>query len=138
MDALAIIALVALPFAIYSQNLNDYFMADDFDLLSSIYGQPPSYFLKLLVDNESGKVWAAMGIDGASSGRLSPSWLVDFVSTSCGVAPGNSTAGTVGRRSTESTDAGLACRRRSAAPSPAAPSSAVPATARSAEAGLGL
>lgn len=76
---LPIAVLFALPFLVYAQNLGDYFMSDDFDLVNSFYEEPPIYFLKLLVDNESGKVWSAMGIDSdLGHGYLRPLkiWLM--------------------------------------------------------------
>lgn len=56
-----LLALVAA--VIYAPNLNDYFIGDDFDLIGSFYGKPPSYFVALLWSNESGDVWKSWGID---------------------------------------------------------------------------
>jgi hypothetical protein len=60
---LALLLLAAA--AVYAVNLDDYFIGDDFDLIGSFYGKPPSYFLELLYSNESGDVWATWGIDPA-------------------------------------------------------------------------
>lgn len=54
---------VALAFTLYWINLDDYFLADDFDLIVSFYGQPARYFPALLWSNESGTVWRDFGID---------------------------------------------------------------------------
>src|SRR3990172_4773609 len=43
-----LVALAALAVGVYARNLDDYFLGDDFDLIQSFYGEPPSYFLKLL------------------------------------------------------------------------------------------
>lgn len=87
---LPIAILFALPFVVYAQNLDDYFMSDDFDLVNSFYGEPPLYFLKLLVDNESGKVWSAMGIDSdLGHGYLRPLkiWLMKLDLMAWGTNP---------------------------------------------------
>lgn len=69
----AVAALVALTFAVYAPNLRDYFLGDDFDLIGSFYGKPPSYFLRLLVDNASGDAWKDWGLDAAQGrGFLRP------------------------------------------------------------------
>jgi hypothetical protein len=57
------VALALLAGALYAPNWNDYFLGDDFDLIGSFYGKPPSYFLALLWSNESGDVWKGWGID---------------------------------------------------------------------------
>jgi hypothetical protein len=68
-----IVALVALAAAPYLPNLDDYFLGDDFDLIQSFYGKPPSYFVALLWSNESGDVWQQWGIDPATGhGFLRP------------------------------------------------------------------
>ncbi len=68
-----------LAFGVYATHLNDYFLADDFDLVASFYGQPPSYFFELLYHNESGEIWKDLGIDPSlGRGYLRPLkiWLM--------------------------------------------------------------
>lgn len=55
--------LAALAVGVYARNIDDYFVADDFDLIVSFYNEPPSYFLKLLVWNESNRIWKTLGND---------------------------------------------------------------------------
>jgi hypothetical protein len=76
--------LTVLSFTLYFQNLDDYFLADDFDLINSFYGQPPGYFFRLLYSNESGTVWSNLGFDARlGNGYLRPIkiWLMklDFM-----------------------------------------------------------
>jgi hypothetical protein len=74
-----IAASFCLAFGVYASNLNDYFLADDFDLVVSFYGEPPSYFFELLYHNESGVVWKDLGIDpDLGRGYLRPfkMWLM--------------------------------------------------------------
>jgi hypothetical protein len=76
---LAAVALFGFAFLLYAPSLDDYFLGDDFDLVVSFYGQPPSYFLELLWGNESGDVWKDWGIDPESGrGYLRPLkiWLM--------------------------------------------------------------
>jgi hypothetical protein len=58
-----ILALALVATALYAPNWNDYFVGDDFDLIGSFYGKPPSYLVALLWSNESGDVWKTWGID---------------------------------------------------------------------------
>lgn len=77
--ALAVLACFGFAFLLYSPSLDDYFVGDDFDLVVSFYGQPPSYFVQLLYGNESGDVWKDWGIDAeAGRGYLRPLkiWLL--------------------------------------------------------------
>ena len=55
--------LLLLAVGIYAPTLADYFIGDDFDLIQSFWGKPPSYFFQLLYSNESGDVWKSWGID---------------------------------------------------------------------------
>jgi hypothetical protein len=73
------LALALLAAALYLPNADDYFLADDFDLIRSFYGKPATYFVELLYSNESGDVWADWGIDAAKhKGFLRPIkiWLL--------------------------------------------------------------
>jgi hypothetical protein len=79
-----IVVLACLSFALYFQNLDDYFLGDDFDLVNSFYGQPPGYFFRLLYSNESGTVWSNLGFgEHLDKGYLRPIkiWLMklDFM-----------------------------------------------------------
>lgn len=74
-------ALAVLSLGLYAPNWSDYFLGDDFDLIHSFHGQPPSYFVALLWSNESGDVWRSWGIDPAlGRGFLRPLkiWLLAF------------------------------------------------------------
>ena len=74
-----LLLLVGAAIALYATNLDDSFIGDDFDLISSFYGKPPIYFLKLFFSNESGDIWATFGIDPAlGRGFLRPVkiWLL--------------------------------------------------------------
>lgn len=75
---------------VYAPNLGDYFLGDDFDLIASFWGKPPSYFLHLLVDNASGDVWKSLGLDAAQGrGFLRPVhiWLLKLDSLIWGMRP---------------------------------------------------
>lgn len=77
--AACIALLFCIPFALYGQNLDDYFVGDDFDFLVSIHDQPPRYFFERLYDNEAGLVWQDAGFDAAlGHGYLRPVkiWLL--------------------------------------------------------------
>ncbi len=83
-------ALALIAFAVYAQNLTDYFLSDDFDLIQSFYGKPTSYFFKLLFANESGTVWASLGLTPDSGfGYLRPLkiWLMKLDLTLWGAHP---------------------------------------------------
>ena len=88
--AAALVVLAVLAAGVYAPNLRDYFIGDDFDLIGSFTGRPPSYFLRLLVDNASGDVWKDWGLD-ASSGRgflrPLPMWLLKLDSMIWGTRP---------------------------------------------------
>lgn len=87
---LLLVALAALTAAIYAPNLHDYFLGDDFDLIGSFYGRPPSYFLRLLADNASGDAWKSWGLDAARGrGYLRPVhiWLLKADSVIWGTNP---------------------------------------------------
>ncbi|HJS60096.1 MAG TPA: hypothetical protein VKA01_18455 [Vicinamibacteria bacterium] len=68
----------------------DGFLGDDFDLIRSFWGQPPTYLLGLLASNASGNVWNDWGLD-ATQGRgfLRPIhiWLLKLDTTLWGIRP---------------------------------------------------
>ena len=69
----AVLLLVLIAGGLYLPNIDDYFLADDFDLIQSFYGKPFSYFPALLYHNESGAVWTDLGMDEDSGlGFLRP------------------------------------------------------------------
>ena len=83
--------LVFVAFALYGQNLDDYFLGDDFDLITSFYGKPASYLFQLLYSNESGTVWSSMGLGGTDTehGYIRPLkiWLLKLDLTLWGPNP---------------------------------------------------
>jgi hypothetical protein len=73
-----VFVLVVFAFLLYSRNINDYFLGDDFELIRSFFDKPFSYLLKLLVYNESGDIWKHLGLDPETGGYLRPLkiWLL--------------------------------------------------------------
>jgi hypothetical protein len=75
---LVALASTCLAAGLYARNLDDYFLADDFELIRSFYEQPVGYYAKLLVHNESGDAWEHLGLGSESGGYLRPVkiWLL--------------------------------------------------------------
>lgn len=71
-----ILLLVCVSFAVYAINLDDYFLADDFDLIGSFYGKPASYFLQLLYGNEFGDAWTDISYAQTEYIRPVKIWLL--------------------------------------------------------------
>jgi hypothetical protein len=85
-----LIVLAIAAALLYAPNLADYFLGDDFDLIHSFYGKPPSYLLALLWSNESGDVWKDWGLDPAKGlGYLRPLkiWLLALDAALWGTNP---------------------------------------------------